>query len=361
MLSGLPALVRAHWRILRREPGYWIVTLGLAVTIIVVYGSLLTNPGSPQLGAVLLDDSTLLADSLDAMSEINGIDLETGSLEDELAALEDGKRWGVLVVPKGTIAAAERGEPATARLLYNGSSPLEAAVGRGVLREFVADLNEVLGLTTELEPQEMTVDGSGGLDLLAILFPGLIGMSLMFGNSWAAATLVGWRQLGILKRIAASPVRPVTLEIAQFVAFVGLSALQVAILLALGQLLFDVNVSGSYLTLAIVAATGAVAFMAIWYALATLISSTAGFFATLNVAAFVMIFLGGSVVPTENVPDWIKPVTQALPLTHLNDALRDVINDAANLQDVADKLLILVAWAVVGIALSTRLFRWGHQ
>ena len=361
MLAGLPALIRAHWRILRREPGYWIVTLGLAVTIIVVYGSLLTNPGSPQLGAVLLDDSTLLADSLDAMASINGIDLEIGSLDDELAALEDGKRWAVLLVPEGTIAAAERDEPAIAQLLYNGTSPLEAAVGRGVLREFVADLNSILGLTTDLDPQEMTVDGSGGLGLLATLFPGLIGMSLMFGNSWAAGTLVSWRQFGILKRISASPVRPVTLEIAQFVAFAGLSALQVTILVGLGQLLFGVHISGSYLTLAIVAAAGAVAFMGIWYALAALMSSTPGFFATLNLASFVMIFLGGSVVPIENVPSWIKPLTQALPLTHLNDALREVINDSADLQAIADKLLILTAWAVAGFALSTRLFRWGRQ
>jgi len=361
MLTGLPALLRTHWRILRREPGYWIVTLGLAATIIVVYGSLLSNPSSPELGFALNDDSPVLAEAVADLDGIDGIDIEVGTQAEELQALQDGDRWAVLVVPDGVIDAVGRGEPASADLLYEDDDPFQSAAARGILREFVADLNEGLGVTDNLSLEEIVVPGEKGIGLLGTIFPGLVGMSLMFGNSWAAATLVGWRQLGILKRLSSSPVNPFTIQIAQFSIFAILSALQVTVLVALGQLLFDVHIAGSYLTLAAVAAVGALAFMGIWYALASFMTNSAGFFATLNLSAFVMVFLGGSVVPNDDVPGWLDPLIQALPLTHLNDALRSVINDAASLSSVADQLLILGAWAIAGFALSSRLFRWAPR
>lgn len=361
MFSGLPSLIRAHWRILRREPGYWIVTLGLSATIIIVYGSLLANPGSPELGVVLNDDSSVLAEAVAELDAVDGIDVEIGTQTEELQALEDGDRWAVLVVPDGALDAVRRGAPVSAELLYGGSDPFQSAAARGILRQFVADLNAGLGVTDNLNLEEIVVPGEKGIGLLGTLFPGLIGMSLMFGNSWAAATLVSWRQFGILKRIRSSPVSPFTIQVAQFSIFAVLSALQVTILVALGQLLFGVHIAGSYATLAAVAAVGALAFMGIWYALASVMTNSAGFFATLNLSAFVMVFLGGSVVPNDNAPSWLEPLIQALPLTHLNNALRSVINDSASLTGVSVQLLILAAWAIAGFALSSRLFRWAPR
>lgn len=357
-LGGFTALLRTQWRVIRREPGYWITSIGLAATIIIVYGSVLSNPGGPDLGAVLQDDSPELSDAIDRLASIDGVDLEIGSLDDEMNALQDGERWAVIVFPQGTIDAARSGEDAAATIVYNDASPFEAAAGPGVLREFVAELNSSLGVSIALDLNVQTVETKRGIGLLDTLFPGLVGMSLMFGNSLAASMFVTWRQMGILKRISSSPIRPFAMEAAQFLTLLVISALQVTILVALAQLLFGVNVAGSYVTLAAVAAIGAVAFMGIWYALAALVSNPTSFFATMNLASFVMMFLGGSVVPNDDVPAWLKPVIQLLPLTHLNSALRDVINDAAGLGSISVQLLILAAWAVGGFALSARLFRW---
>lgn len=360
MLTGLIPLIRTQWRLIRREPGYWITSIGLAALIVVVYGSVFSNAGGPSLGAVLQDDDATLAAALDELAGIDGIDLERGSLDSELAAMEDGDRWAVIVFPEGTVDAAREGRPSRVQIIYNDASPYQATAGIGVLREFVTQLNEGLGVGADLGYQERTIEARRGAGLLEVLFPGLVGMSLMFGNTLAAGTFVTWRQFGILRRISSSPIRPLTLELSQFMTLAVLSSLQVTVLVALAHLLFGIHVAGSYLTLAVVCAAGAVMFMGIWYALAALVTNTLTFFATMNLTAFIMVFLGGSVVPNDDAPSWLQPVIQALPLTHLNDALRGVINEADGLEEVSVELAILGAWAVAAFVISGRLFRWDN-
>lgn len=74
--------------------------------------------------------------------------------------------------------------------------------------------------------------------------------------------------------------------------------------------------------------------------------------------SFPMMFLGGSYFPTDSAPAFLSPVIRALPLTYLNDALRQIINNGANLAGISSDLMVLAAWAVAALLLSTRAFRW---
>lgn len=47
-----------------------------------------------------------------------------------------------------------------------------------------------------------------------------------------------------------------------------------------------------------------------------------------------------------------------MPMTYLNDALRQVMNNGANLFAIQNDLLILAAWIIAGFALATFIFRW---
>ena len=54
----------------------------------------------------------------------------------------------------------------------------------------------------------------------------------------------------------------------------------------------------------------------------------------------------------------MQPLIQALPLTRLNDALREVMLEGAGLTDIGVHLLVLAAWGVVSFALALRWFKW---
>ena len=61
---------------------------------------------------------------------------------------------------------------------------------------------------------------------------------------------------------------------------------------------------------------------------------------------------------TKRFPAEAQPFIQALPLTQVNDALREVMLEGATLPAVAWRLGILLAWTVVPLYLGLRWFRW---
>jgi len=57
-------------------------------------------------------------------------------------------------------------------------------------------------------------------------------------------------------------------------------------------------------------------------------------------------------------PELIRPVTNLLPLTLLNDALREISVQGASLWDVRMQIVGLLVWTVFGFILAVRLFRF---
>jgi ABC-2 type transport system permease protein len=64
--------------------------------------------------------------------------------------------------------------------------------------------------------------------------------------------------------------------------------------------------------------------------------------------------LGGVVWQVEDMPGWLQPVSRVMPLTYATEALRDVMIKGESLVDVANLLLILVAFAAGVIVLAAR-------
>ena len=60
----------------------------------------------------------------------------------------------------------------------------------------------------------------------------------------------------------------------------------------------------------------------------------------------------------EFMPDFMRPVVDAIPVTYLGDALRQIMVDAAPLHSLSTNVAVLAAWFVGCLLLSARLFRW---
>ncbi|MEP6807318.1 MAG: ABC transporter permease, partial [Chloroflexota bacterium] len=58
------------------------------------------------------------------------------------------------------------------------------------------------------------------------------------------------------------------------------------------------------------------------------------------------------------MPDFLRTVTDFLPLTYLNDALRRVTNDGVGVSAIGGDLLGMAVWAVIAFGLAVFLFRW---
>jgi ABC-type multidrug transport system permease subunit len=58
------------------------------------------------------------------------------------------------------------------------------------------------------------------------------------------------------------------------------------------------------------------------------------------------------------MPDFLANITQFMPLTYVNQALRAVVNEGAGLASLGPELLGLGVWAVITFLLAVRMFKW---
>src|SRR5207249_3871436 len=121
---------------------------------------------------------------------------------------------------------------------------------------------------------------------------------------------------------------------------------EMLLLLLVGWLGFGVPIQGSLIALFIVILIGASAFSGIGLLVACRTSRTETVSGLMNLVMLPMWLLSGTFFSSKRFPDVIQPIIQALPLTQLNDALREIMLRGASLADVSGRLAILAAWAV---------------
>jgi ABC-type multidrug transport system permease subunit len=126
------------------------------------------------------------------------------------------------------------------------------------------------------------------------------------------------------------------------------------------DLLFSFRVAGSYLTLLLVFVIGGLSLTSIGLLLAARGVSEEFASGALNFISWPMMFLSEVWFSLEGAPQWIKGFSQLLPLTHLLQAARRVMNDGATLIEVSAELAILLAITLVCLILAAALFSWNE-
>lgn len=353
------ALVTAGMMMLRRNRTLLISSVGLALISIFVFGWLFAGSGSTKLrmGVVNQDASSLATQIVAQLQRSKSLTVTTGTRDAEVQALRNGHRDAVIVLQPG-FGANLRQEHATIQVYYDQSNPVTQANARMAVQSIVAGINQqTTGGTAPvtLDEQAVSVHNLRQVDWLT---PGMLGMMLMWANMSLGAVLVTWRQQGILRRLAATPVQPTMLMGSQMLARLVLSLVQGVVLIGVAMAVFQVQVIGSWWALGLAVAIGALTMMALGFVAGSFAKTPEAAQAVTFLVSFPMMFLGGSYFPTDSAPAFLTPIINALPLSYLNDALRQIINNGASLHTVQTDLLVLVAWMVAALLLSTRIFNW---
>ena len=349
-------LVASQATILRRNTLFWLTSILMAVISMAVFGWLF-NPAAEafELSVVDEDGSQSSAALVQAFDGLKNVNLREGDRDGELQALEEGDRSAVVVVPTGFDEGLGRGD-ASVLAFYDNSDPVQIGYVTNTVSAIVRAYSDELsgGAAVTLEQQEVSTESVSYIDFLT---PGMVGMTVMWVNLGVGFLLVTWREQGILRRLGVTPLTPGALIVTQAASFALISLTQTTIILSMGAFVFDVEITGSLLWLAVTVALGIGAFLSIGYLIASLVRSVTSVNAITNAVAFPMIFLGRSYFPIDPPPA-LAPVVEAIPLTHLNDALREVVNRGGDLGDLWLPWAILAAWVVAGFAVSVRAFRW---
>ncbi len=195
--------------------------------------------------------------------------------------------------------------------------------------------------------------GSGPLD---VTVPGYLAMILATtGLTSLPGLLAGYRERGILRRLAVTPVAPVTLLVAEVAAHLAVGTLGACVLVGTGMAWFGLHAPAAPGALLAAYLLGALALFAIGFVLAALLPAARTAEAVGLMVFFPMIFLSGAVVPRENLAGPVRWIGDHLPLALVVKALRSAW--AGGGPGVLT-LSGLVAIIVAGTALAARTFRW---
>lgn len=192
-----------------------------------------------------------------------------------------------------------------------------------------------------------------------ILIPGIAGMSVMTTTFTALAFNVTFlREQGILKRIKGTPLPPVSYFGGLIANAVANALVQVALVIAIGHVIYSVPWPNDWLELIVFVLLGVVAFSSLGIAMAQAIPNFDSAAAYVNAVFLPMIFISGAFYDTKHLPAVLDAVARILPLRHVIDGLRGSILRGSGLTHHVEGLVVLAAWCVGGIFLSLRYFRW---
>ncbi len=225
-----------------------------------------------------------------------------------------------------------------------------------VLSALVQPLLFLLLLGTGLASALRGAGGGGfraGLDYQVFIYPGIIGMAVLFSSIFSGMSIIWDREFGFLKEVLVAPIDRSAVAIGKILGGATQAMFQGVILLLLAPI-FGVRMS----PLAVVEVLGlifcvAFALSGVGVAIASRMRSMMGFQFVLNFLVQPAFLLSGAMFPVTGLPGWMTALTRLDPLTYGVDAVRRIVLDAAGVPaPVLDKLALTLGSQVVGIALE---------
>ena len=211
----------------------------------------------------------------------------------------------------------------------------------------------------ELRGQLKLYTRSKELAFFTFLLP-LILFVLLVSTAFAglAILLVVRREMGILKRVRATPLPASVYLAAMLVSTLIAFAVNAVCMIAIGRGLFSVPLPDRWLSLVLTLLLGAVAFAALGLAMTAIVHSAEGASATVNAVYLPMSFISGSFFSPHSFPQFLRVIADVLPLTYFIRLTRDVMLHGQQFWDNWSDVGVIAAWGAVGAIVAIWRFRW---
>jgi ABC-2 type transport system permease protein len=350
-MTGFVSLARAMLKGFFRDRMSVFFAIVFPLMFLVLFGGLLTDQGVSKSEIIQVGRVAVLDDAPAATKKTFSESLDITKSSDRADAIEQ--------VRKGDADAviSQSGDIVTVR--YSEADQVKAATVQGTLGAVVQTAN--LDAADEKPQFSLRADRVEDDSLSAIQFvtPGLLGWAVATSATFGAASnLVVWRRNGLLRRLRLAPVRTQSVVLARVAVSLTIASVQTVIFLGLGILAFGLKLTGSWPMIVPLLLCGTLAFMAIGLLAGSIAKTEEGAIGMANFVVLPMAFLSGSFFPLEDAPGWVRGVSQALPLKHLNEGMLDTMVRGDGPGSAIVPMAILLGFTIVLAAIASRLFRW---
>lgn len=195
--------------------------------------------------------------------------------------------------------------------------------------------------------------GRGSVDVSAPgYFAQVIGTAALIG---LPITVAAYRQLGVFRRLRATPLPPVAILYVHVMVTLLMTLLGIALLTVVARLVYGLAwpVAPGGVLLAVVLAT--ISLAAVGFAIGGGLPSPRTAQAVGSAIFFPQLFLSGAAIPREMLTGTIRQISDLLPLTQVVILIGDLWTKGTW---SSNALAVIGGMLVVSLAVTARTFRW---
>jgi ABC-2 type transport system permease protein len=193
---------------------------------------------------------------------------------------------------------------------------------------FVQPLVYLFLLGTGMQSAFKTFGAGAATKYVIFVFPGIVGMTVLFTSVFSAISILWDREFGFLKEVLVSPVPRTSVALGKIVGGATTAVLQGLIFMLLmfvpSFFGFSFSTLGKMLLLIPVVILLSIGMTAMGVAIAARMKSFEGFPIVMNFILLPLFLLSGAFFPLQGLPGWMNFLTKINPLTYGVDALRGI-------------------------------------
>ncbi len=353
------AILKASLKTSFKSPQAVFFSLFFPIVLIMIFGSL--GGGS---GAAIVDvafdkqtDSTSLVYQTLKTSPL--LDIANGTPEETDDLLKKGRITAKIRVVKNNDSIS----PYTIHLITSAASKRNLQSLEILLENIIQNINKKVypQRQTIARVTEETVPGRL-YTRIDFLLPGMIGFSLIgaaiFGVAFSFFTL---KETLVLKRLYSTPVSRTNILIGEGIGRVIFQLSTVVVLILFGYFVYNFTLANgiiTFLNMLLLCFFALIVFFGFGFVISGLAKNQNVIPIYANLFMFPQYFLSGTFFPKTALPSGMQPIIKFLPLTALNDAMRNVAFEGQGLLSCWREIGILALWGIIVYTLAVKVFKW---
>ncbi|CAM3860082.1 ABC transporter permease [Mucilaginibacter galii] len=362
------AITKASLRSIFRNPSGLVFSLLFPLIFIVVFANIGSGGVTVDVGVAKgCDTLNPIYKALQNAKVVNLIrnqnadqmekNLSKGSIDAILNVKKNGGNWTVYP-PLSALPKARY----NVQVKYTAASADKGGILKSLLNSIFFKIGEKTGAFSSIATIKETTIKGREYKYIDFILPGQLGFSLLnIGVFGTAFVFLSLRQTLVIRRFFATPVKRYSIVAGEMLARVTFAMLGSIIIIAVGHYAFGftlVHGAVTVLSMLFLAFVGLVIFMGFGFIISGIAKNETTVPPLSNIITLPQFLLSGTFFSTSAFPKWLQPISNALPLTHLNNAMRKVAFEGVAITEVGHELLILLAWGIVIYAVAIKTFKW---
>lgn len=344
-----------------RSPSAVVFSIAFPLIFILVFGFI--GGGSRISLNVAFDKNTDTTNEIyPALRGIAGLNIVNESDAEVKEDLERGRVTAIIKIEKSGLS----NPPYKITLVSSEAvNPQNLQVLQSILNARIANINQRLyadAPTVAMISNEIKKIPGRIYRTIDFILPGQLGFSLLSSGVFGVAFLFfNLRQQLVLKRFYATPIKRSYIVLGEALSRVIFQMLTAVIIIGVGHLFFKftlVHGLQTFLSIMTLSFIALILFMGFGFIVSSIAKNESTIPPFANLITLPQFLLAGTFFSIEAFPSWLQPICKVLPLTHFNNAMRNIAFEGASLASCWKEIGILGIWAVVVYAVAFKTFKW---